>query len=305
MFQKRKTIVAIMLVVMLLITGCGAKNLEENLNNEIKDLGNIVLEKTPEATVSSVGGEWAVIGLSQSGVKVDENYYNVYLDNVRAKVKSTKGKIDGNFTDSARIILALTAIGKSPKNIEGYDLTKEIDNYGEAVDQGINGVAYGLIASNSCDTKLKNEEKYVDYLLNSQLKDGSFTFDEGGQSGQIDVTAMVIQALSYYKDRPEINKAINKATKFLSGKQLKDGTMGSCEATCQTIIGLRSIGINPFEEETFIKEKATLGNSLLEFKVKEGFAHKVGEEPSGMATEQSLLAMAALKKIEEKKGLYE
>lgn len=72
--------------------------------------------KTDELTF---GSEWLVIALARSGRDVPDSYY----DSVVKAVQSAKGQLsDKKSTEYARTILALTAIGKDPADVGGYDL---------------------------------------------------------------------------------------------------------------------------------------------------------------------------------------
>ncbi len=77
--------------------------------------------KAPE--VGSIGGEWAVIGLARSGYPVPANYFDDYYARVEKYVKDCAGVLhERKYTEYSRVILALTAIGRDPANVAGYNL---------------------------------------------------------------------------------------------------------------------------------------------------------------------------------------
>ena len=68
----------------------------------------------PAPTVGSIGGEWMVLGLARSN-RLPESFSESYYANVQSYVKSIgSAKLHrSKSTENARVILALTAIGKT------------------------------------------------------------------------------------------------------------------------------------------------------------------------------------------------
>ena len=94
--------------------------------------------KAPE--VSSIGGEWAVLGLARSGYSVPKDYFDNYYANVEKYVKSCKGVLhERKYTEYSRVILALTAIGRDPSNVAGYNLLMPLGDFDKTIWQGLNG----------------------------------------------------------------------------------------------------------------------------------------------------------------------
>ena len=104
--------------------------------------------KAPE--VGSIGGEWAIIGLARSGYSVPNNYYEDYYARVEKYVKNCSGVLhDRKYTEYSRVILALTAIGKDPSNVAGYNLLTPLGDFEKTIWQGLNGPIWALIALDS------------------------------------------------------------------------------------------------------------------------------------------------------------
>ena len=179
--------------------------------------------KAPE--VSSIGGEWAVLGLARSGYSVPKDYFDTYYANVEKYVKSCKGVLhDRKYTEYSRVILALTAIGRDPSNVAGYNLLTPLGDFEKTIWQGLNGPIWALIALDSGNytipknTTAKTQstrQLFVDEILNRQQKDGGWTLDDTGDSDP-DMTAMVLQALAKYQDQSAVKAATDKALTFLS-----------------------------------------------------------------------------------------
>ena len=153
-------------------------------------------QQVTEPTVSQSGGEWLIIALARSGTPVPEGYYDKYYRNVETKLKENGGVLSSTKnTEYARVILALTAIGKDPRNVADYDLTKPLADYDRTIRQGVNGAIFALIALNSGGYDDPAEGKYLSYILSAQNKDGGFGLAKGSPSG-VDLTAMAVQALA-------------------------------------------------------------------------------------------------------------
>ena len=252
-------------------------------------------------TVNSTGGEWMVIGLARSGRPVPAGYYDNVVKFVRENVDKNERLDRNKVTDNARVILALTAIGKDVTNVGGHNLLKGLDNMAYVQTQGINGPIFTLIALDSHNYPTMGDvtrEKLIQVILDAQLPDGGWTLS--GTKADPDMTAMAIQALApYYKTNETVKAAVDKALDVLSGLQQGDGGFGSwgtvnSESCAQVIVALTALGIDPTTDSRFIKNGLTVLDALAGFYVTGGgFRHTAGGERNGMATEQGYYALAA------------
>ena len=252
-------------------------------------------------SVGSVGGEWMTIGLARSGRTVPAGYYDAVAEYVKAKADANERLHRVKVTDNARIILALTAIGKDVTNVGGHDLLKGLDSMDFVQKQGINGPIWTLIALDSHDYPTSGDvtrEKLIQVILDAQLPDGGW--DLSGENADTDMTAMAIQALApYYETNETVKAAVNKALDTLSGLQCADGGFGSwgtvnSESCAQVIVALTALGIDPATDSRFIKNGLTILDALASYYVDGGgFKHTADGELDGMATEQGYYALAA------------
>ena len=98
---------------------------DDTLTAAIEDTAEYIYETVKSPQVSSIGGEWAVLGLARSGYEVPEEYYQDYYATVEAYVKACDGNLhEKKYTEYSRVIVALSAIGKDARSVAGYDLTK-------------------------------------------------------------------------------------------------------------------------------------------------------------------------------------
>ncbi len=252
-------------------------------------------------TVNSTGGEWMVIGLARSGRTVPAGYYDNVVEYVKAKADANERLHRAKVTDNARVILALTAIGKDVTNVGGHNLLKGLDNMAYVQKQGINGPIFTLIALDSHNYPTMGDvtrEKLIQVILDAQLPDGGWNLS--GENADPDMTAMAIQALApYYKTNETVKAAVDKALEALSALQRTDGGFGSwgtvnSESCAQVIVALTALGIDPIADSRFVKNSLTVLDALAGFYVTGGgFRHTAGGDLDGMATEQGYYALAA------------
>ena len=252
-------------------------------------------------TVNSIGGEWMVIGLARSGRPVPAGYYDNVVEYVKAKADANERLHRAKVTDNARVILALTSIGKDVTNVGGHNLLKGLDNMAYVQTQGINGPIFTLIALDSHNYPTMGDvtrEKLIQVILDAQLNDGGW--DLSAENADTDMTAMAIQALApYYKTNETVKAAVDKALEALSALQRNDGGFGSwgtvnSESCAQVIVALTALGIDPTADSRFVKNGLTVLDALAGFYVTGGgFRHTAGGERNGMATEQGYYALAA------------
>ena len=252
-------------------------------------------------TVNSTGGEWMVIGLARSGRTVPAGYYDNVVEYVKAMADANERLHRAKVTDNARVILALTAIGKDVTNVGGHNLLKGLDNMAYVQKQGINGPIFTLIALDSHNYPTMGDvtrEKLIQVILDAQLPGGGWNLS--GENADTDMTAMAIQALApYYKTNETVKAAVDKALEALSALQRNDGGFGSwgtvnSESCAQVIVALTALGIDPATDSRFVKNGNTVLGALAGFYVDGGgFKHTADGERNGMATEQSYYALAA------------
>ena len=252
-------------------------------------------------TVNSTGGEWMVIGLARSGRPVPAGYYDNVVEYVKANADANERLHRAKVTDNARIILALTSIGKDITNVGGHNLLKGLDNMAYVQKQGINGPIFTLIALDSHNYPTMGDvtrEKLIQVILDAQLPNGGWNLS--GENADTDMTAMAIQALApYYKTNETVKAAVDKALEALSALQRNDGGFGSwgtvnSESCAQVIVALTALGIDPATDSRFVKNGSTVLGALAGFYVDGGgFKHTADGERNGMATEQGYYALAA------------
>ena len=138
------------LLALVLIFGLSVPALaadSKDLQKAIQTSAAYIQKTVAAPQVSSIGGEWAVIGLARSGADVPEKYFETYYETAVETVTKKKGVLHAKkYTEYSRVALALTAIGADPSDVGGYDLLKPLADFEKVTWQGINGPAWALIA---------------------------------------------------------------------------------------------------------------------------------------------------------------
>ena len=324
---KRKMLKRVSLLMVLVFTlslSFAALAAETELYAIINDAAKYVHTVVKSPQVGSVGGEWAIIGLARSGYAVPQEYYDNYYATVVKYVEACKGNLhEKKYTEYSRVILSMTAIGRDPSNVGGYNLLTALGDFEKTIWQGINGPVWALIALDSGNYEIPNNpnartqatrELYIEEILSRQLADGGFSLSGTGGSKEKadpDITGMVLQALAKYQSRADVKAATEKALVCISNAQSNDGGFSSwgeenIESVVQVIVALCEMGID-IEDSRFIKNGKTLVDSLLSYYVKGGgFRHTMeGGGNNQMSTEQGLYACVAITRAAEgKHSLY-
>jgi len=263
-----------------------------------------LLSAVKNPAVSSVGGDWVVVGLARGGCAVPKSFYETYYGNVSENMAKLKG------TDCSRVILGLTAAGEQSPNISGADITYPLGDFGATMKQGINGAIFALLALDCGDypTPANKEavtqatrELYVNEILKRQLSDGGWNLTASG-SADPDVTAMTLQALAKYQQKSAVKAATDKALACLSKLQSTDGGYASwgtanSESAAQVLIAMCELGVS-ITDSRFVKNEKTVLDGLLAFRNADGsFSHTLNGGANQQATEQAFLALVSARRI--------
>lgn len=260
-----------------------------------------MVKKAPNPTF---GDEWFIIALARGEADVPAGYFDTYYKNVVAEVKKVKGELHKvKYTEYARVILALSAIGKDATNVGGYNLVNKLSDFELVAWQGVNGPIFALLALDSYgytlpQTATNSREKMVDYLLSKQLADGGFSLT--GDASDPDMTAMAVQALSSYMDDVNVKQAVARALALFASLQnanglYENGEGQTAESVAQVVTALTSIEVDPMQDEAF---KNILPSLFAFYDAQDGgFKHVKGQPSNAMATEQVAYALASYKRL--------
>ena len=283
------------------------------LKKAAKELGAIYkttgdyIEKLPGDELNAFGSEWYILGLARSGRKVFDDYYKAIEKYVSENIDENGRLDEKRATDNAKLVLVLSALDKDVTDVGGHDLLKALSDMDYVTQQGLSGAIYALLAFDcrgydipSADKNVEqtSREGLVKYILDKQLKDGGWAYS--GDKAEPDMTAMALQALAaYYKNDAKVKEEADKAVTCLSKLQNTTGGYDSygsvnSESAAQVITALTALGIDPDNDARFVKNGASVLDSLCGFYVDGGgFRHVSDGKLDPTATAQGYYALAA------------
>ena len=298
---------------------------EEYLNNVLE----YVKAETYNPSLGSTYGEWAVLAEARGNVSASV-WYDKYLSNIAKSVASMNGKLDPTSTQTkhteySRVILALTALGEDATKFTGsnstvYNLVEPLfEKNGSTYrvsEQGNNGTAFALIAldsgnyyDNATGTTARNA--WIKSLCDAQINNGAWGIDADFPGSNVDMTAMVVQALApYCSTNATVKAAVDKAVEWLSAEYQKTGDYGSSESAAQVIVALSALGIDAKTDSRFQHNGISVLSNFLSYADpnSKGFLHD--KQPNStvnqMASEQAAYTLVAYDRyVNGSKRLYD
>lgn len=251
-----------------------------------------ILDQGLTDTACAYGNEWAVLAVARDGGLSPEKAA-MYYASVEATVKELKSDtLDPTYaTTNERVALAISAIGKDPQDVAGYNLLQPLANMDYINGQGVNAAVYALLAFDAKQYEIPaakagetqtTREGLIQKILDAQLSDGGW--DYSGISADPDMTAMVLQALApYCSSNTAVQAAVDRGLSALSAIQNPDGTYSSWGYTssyslAQVLTALSILKVDPLTDSRFIKNGRTVIDALGDFYVPgEGFKGNIDD----------------------------
>lgn len=297
-------------------------------------LSSTLAQEKAALTSPDFGSEWGILGLARSGyLEKGSKYFNDYYTRVAAYAsKAAKnaqelGAPAGALhlvkcTENSRLIIALSALGRDARSVGECDLTAPYEKFSWIEGQGLNSVVFALIALDTVGYETKDttiRQQCISYILDRQLSDGGWNYQEDAAASDPDMTAMSLQALANYREQEKVQAAVSAAVGRLSAMQNSDGSYTSYEAVnsesiSQVIVACAALGIDPHTDSRFVKNGKSAVDALLTFynTEKRAFHHTMKDKDGnptdvdGMATEQAAYAMTAYQRLMNgKTSLYD
>ena len=276
------------LLALLLVLPVSASE-EESLSALLmgEDLQAYAHEALP--ALAGEGGEWFALYLAQKDEAYDLSEYAAAL----AAYFASEHRL--NPVERQRCALAWLAAGGNRET--AAEMAKDSIGY-----QGIMSWVFGLhLLHNGVELEGYTTASAADMLVSLQLADGGFALS--GQYADVDVTAMVLQALAPMKE--DYADAIEKGIACLASKQQPDGGFKSYgvsnpESVAQVVIALTALGLDPRTDERF---SGDMTRAWEQFRLEDGsYSHIAGGKRNENACTQVLLALAALSRFDAGKG---
>ena len=210
---------------------------------------------------------------------------NEFMDKVVLKDKD-------NALSYAQNVMSIIAVGKNPRNYNGKNYVDLLINKLKNNKNNKSDI-YGLIALTMSDAKEDDINELVSKLKKSEKK-----------IKQVGDKALLVIALSPYKEDNEIKDLINEHMKEIKNKQLENGGFtlskrfpnGDSEDTALAIEAIIAYGQDPLSSEWSKNGKNPL-DALLSFKMGKGYIYEssLGIYEQQMYTASVLRAIIALK----------
>ncbi|SHK40881.1 Ig-like domain-containing protein, partial [Paramaledivibacter caminithermalis] len=257
-----------------------------------------------------IQSDWMAFALGAVGEDINSEVYQSngkrYIDNLWDRISASDDL--GEITEYERTTMAILAAGYDPHNFAGMNLIERIYSYGSLA-QGNNAAIWALIALDAANAEVPEGHNYytqeflVDYLLEHKAGDG---WAYSGNAPDPDMTGMALYALAPYIERSDVKASVDEAVQWLKTAQKENGSFSfslnneeeqavNTESTAQVILGLTAIGIDP-QEEDFTRGEGNPVSAMLSNQLPDGsFEHLKGKGSDGLATNQALQALAALK----------
>ncbi|MEH7457918.1 DUF4430 domain-containing protein [Bacillus sp. JJ1127] len=282
---------------------------KEPITNEllVKQLDQAIAKTSQKMMNEGIDSDWTAIALARSGQNVPIEMKVGYLQSLTQKVEKQMNRLTP--TDLARTVLAVTAVNGNPRNVAGQNLIQKL--YQSEKLNSVTGYTFALIALDTKKYEVPAEAKWnraalVQEIVNAQHTDGGWTYNVESSkedASSVDVTGMVLSALTPYQKQPEVKQAVEKAVQYLSSKQLNNGGFEAdgqenANSAAQAVMGLSMIGSDP-TGDAFTKNDVNAVQNLLSYQLESGEFKWLPNDTEGnsMATEQALLALLQYKEF--------
>lgn len=322
--MKKKFI--LLIALLMIFTSCTEKT-ETKVDNSIESAGedggivaraidetvDIIVKKSDESEEEGYNN-WEVFDCARSNRSVPKDFYERYYSGLEERLRENDGVLsERKYTEYSKNVLALTAMGKDPEDVAGYNLLLPLGDFEKTSFQGVNGSIFALIAfdSGNYDVPVNEEAEtqatrdlYIEDILSYEVEGGGFGFDGSDKESppDSDITGMALQALSKYQDNENVKGATERALVALSKIQGESGAFSSggtenSESTVQVLVALTELGIGP-EDERFVKNGNSIMDALQSFYCEGGgFKHVQSDGFDSMATEQGLYGLIAYERF--------
>ena len=301
----KKLFILILIVVSLLSISINAnsKDTNETIDNYLSNFSSEDLLDIQKNAGNNFD-DWFFLSILRSKKEIDYNLYKGMLRNYIIDSYREKGNLSNNLmTEWHRLIMLSSSVGLDPRaivlNDENYNLLMDgiynTKNNNMLEKQGINSYVFALIALDSFGFKEIDNNDYhsrkslIENIISFELDGGGFAYSK--TEADIDMTALVIQALSEYYNslyvynvynriqektiETNVKDVIDRALVIISTSQKNDGDFESyeisnVESTAQVLISLTSLGIDIDNDSRFIKNNNTVYDGIIKYQNSDG-----------------------------------
>lgn len=313
-FRRMKCVAVIAILTALLLTQTALADTRQSLDALAQDFGSSfdTLLTSEQLAPGDAVSDWIALVAGRCGG--DGSDYLQRLETYVSECYARQGGLDRvKPTEWHRISLTVLALGGDPTSFgtdadgQTVDLIADGTYNWHTTDspgiQGLNAWIYALLTLDAKAYAVPEDALYprhaiVQAILGAQEPDGSFGLNRG--HGNVDITAMALQALAPYANGTEITvgDAIARALDWLHTQQLPDGSFANSCSTAQVVLALCDLGIPPSD---FSRNGHSAAEGLLSFLTPDGLFRYLpaDEDHDIMATEQGILALSAMERLDK------
>ena len=247
----------------------------------------------------SGASDWYLMSKLRTGQTVSDADKEAYYQSAAGVVAGWNTKTAA--TDIARVALTLSAMGKDITDVEGVNLAELIYN-NEALDDFSNNLSWSLLALDATSQKIPADAKWsrdaiIESLLTYQNEtSGGFGWADSSWT-DVDMTAMILQALAPYTAQAKVQSAVEKGLAFIKNAMDESYGYTSSETAAQVIMALACLKLDPIEAG-FATETAGVITALdSTYRVADGgYAHAKGGAANAMASYQTMEAFESYRR---------
>ena len=301
--RMRTAVTSALLIALILIgssipvTGYPYKPSETTVANALNYLRSVQAEDGGIGDFAN--SAWAVMAIAAAGDDPHKWNRTNSSPSIVDYLKNNAGKLDLNkATDVERFILAITAAGEDPRNINGMNYLRILEGLWDGTKIGdpslLNDDFWGLIALKSGGSKNSTVLASVAAFIKvHQNPDGGWGYAVGVGS-DVDDTAAAVMALTAAGE-PRDSEYVAKGLGYIKSKQMDNGGFESFGGTnvgtdAWAICAIVSAGQDP-TSESWAKNGKTPVDDLLTFRNADGSFSWPGGMMKELATSYALVAL--------------
>lgn len=233
-------------------------------------------------------------------IKAGRSIDSALLDNYRASLAQHKAEWASAtcpITEAERVAIALAAMGEDVTSFDGVNLVELVCNRADMT--RANEKIFALMMLNTSGAQAPAGAVWTREGLVSAVCEllGGDEAVAGTRLGDVDLTAMAIQAVAPYVGDTAVDAAVENGLSYLKGKMNADTCdFGSAEANAQVILALLALDRDPANSVNGFANAVTnvvCALDLYRVNGAAGYAHSKGGAANAMATEQALRALTA------------
>lgn len=244
-----------------------------------------------------VRDHWFAYTLALAGRTVESGYFDWAAEQASGYTGATAP------SDYARLALAVQAAGGNPASFGGVDLLERIYNHDNLAGLSVSHVIYSLIALDSGDYTIPadaewDRERMISFILERQIAGQGWSWSLAADAvPDLDTTGAALWALAPYRDRTDVQGAVEGASAWIASQQFEHGDLAenrdNSNSLAMAVLGLSKQEIDGRQGE-FARSDGDLVTALFRyFNADGGFRLGSGGSSNSFATYQAALALIA------------